>query len=324
MKVLSADETSKVLPFQELTLSIAAAAREVAAGALNAPERLVLEIDNASSLLCMPAVGADIGIAKLVTVHTRNSEKGRPAIQGEVVVFDAATGERLLLLDGPTVTARRTAAVTLLGINTLAPKLPKSALLIGTGAQALTHADALVEYFKIGTLVVAAIDLPHAQAFADELGRRHPGVAVRPVSASQLDPKGAGTDVVIALTTASHPIVPPDLPEDTLAIGVGAYRPDMAELPPELLHRRQVVVDYRIGAEKEAGDLLQANVRWSEVIELSELLDDPGRASAGPFVFKTVGHASWDLAAARVAMATLHARASVPLGRAETARSEAG
>jgi 1-piperideine-2-carboxylate/1-pyrroline-2-carboxylate reductase [NAD(P)H] len=315
VKVLNAEETSNVLPFQHLTSSIATAARELAAGDLNAPERMVLQIDNASSLLCMPAVSADIGIAKLITVHARNSDNGRSAIQGELVVFNAATGERLLLLDGPVVTARRTAAVTLLGISILAAKPPQSALLIGTGAQAFTHAEALIDYFNVQELVVAGIDISHARKFSDSLRYHHPRVGVTAISVDKLDAKGAGTDVVIALTTATQPVVPAELPDDTLAIGVGAFRPDMAELPPDLLQKRQIVVDYRAGAEKEAGDLLQANVRWSDVLELSELLDDPNCSAAGPYVFKSVGHASWDLAAARVAMATLHGRADGPRGR---------
>ncbi len=79
----------------------------------------------------------------------------------------------------------------------------------------------------------------------------------------------------------------------------------MAEFPPELLHSRQVVVDDLGGARHEAGDLLQANVDWSRVRELSSVLATRSEPGAALPVFKTVGQAAWDLAAARVAIASL-------------------
>jgi 1-piperideine-2-carboxylate/1-pyrroline-2-carboxylate reductase [NAD(P)H] len=77
----------------------------------------------------------------------------------------------------------------------------------------------------------------------------------------------------------------------------------MAELPPELLHARQVVVDDLAGARHEAGDLLQAAIAWDRVQTIADIL--AGAAPRGPLapVFKTVGQAAWDLAAARVVCA---------------------
>ncbi|MFX5793839.1 hypothetical protein ABTD98_22490, partial [Acinetobacter baumannii] len=80
------------------------------------------------------------------------------------IAFETDTGRRLALMDGPTVTARRTAAMSLLGIRTLLPRTPQSALLIGTGAQAAAHADALAEVFGVRQFWVAARDLARTQA----------------------------------------------------------------------------------------------------------------------------------------------------------------
>jgi 1-piperideine-2-carboxylate/1-pyrroline-2-carboxylate reductase [NAD(P)H] len=300
---LDAVRTAQHLPYRELVPAIARAARELADGLLQAPERLVTRIDDHSSLLCMPAVAADIGITKIVTVHAHNAAQGLPAIQGEVIVFDAASGRRLMLLDGPTVTSRRTAAVSLLAIETLATRAPASALIIGAGVQAAAHVDALVEYFGVRSFWIAGKDSAEARELCNRVRNRHAGVDPIPVVAATLEPAGFGTDVVIALTTSQTPVVPARLPESTLAIGVGAFRPDMAELPPELLRRRRIMVDYLPGARHEAGDLLQADVDWNQVSELAQALrGDIGQRGAA-WVFKSVGHASWDLAAARVALA---------------------
>src|SRR5690554_3146970 len=115
MHVLDAKATACALPYARLVPAMAQAAREAAGGVLRAPERMVVPLAGEGVLLVMPAVALDVGITKLITVQPGNSAQGRPAIQGEVIVFDVSSGKRLLLADGPTVTARRTAAVTLLG-----------------------------------------------------------------------------------------------------------------------------------------------------------------------------------------------------------------
>jgi 1-piperideine-2-carboxylate/1-pyrroline-2-carboxylate reductase [NAD(P)H] len=90
MRVLNAAETAAALPYAQLVPAIGQAGREVAAGEINAPERLVVAIDARSVLLCMPALGSDLGVTKLITVHNDNARHGLPAIQGEVTVFDVA------------------------------------------------------------------------------------------------------------------------------------------------------------------------------------------------------------------------------------------
>ncbi|WP_286758353.1 delta(1)-pyrroline-2-carboxylate reductase family protein [Ralstonia sp. RL] len=301
MQSLDRARTAAALPYSRLVPALAQAARELAAGAIRAPERQVVAIDAASVLLSMPAIGADLGVAKLITVHANNAAHGLPAIQGEVIVFDTASGRRLALLDGPTVTARRTAAMTLLGIATLAPQRPRSALLIGAGVQAAAHADALAEYFGIAQFWVAARDAAGAGEFCRALQERHAGAVARPLAAGTLARELPETDVVIALTTAQTPVIPAALAPHTLAVGVGAFKPDMAELPPALLHARQIVVDDLAGARHEAGDLIQARVDWSGVVALASVLSGAVRPTGVP-VFKTVGQAAWDLAAARVAV----------------------
>lgn len=304
MRILDAAMTAEALPYSLLVPAVAQAAIGLSRGEIDAPERNVVTIDADSVLLCMPAVAADISVTKLITVHGRNAQHGLPAIQGEVIVLDTATGRRLALLDGPTVTARRTAAMTLLGIETLAPRAPSSVLLIGTGAQALAHAEALIAYFGIAEFHVAGTSLARAETFAASLRTRHPGVDARAHAKPEAAP---ATDVVIALTTSAVPVIPERLAEHTLAVGVGAFKRNMAEFPPSLLHAREIVVDDLDGARHEAGDLIQAGVDWAGVRSLGDLLAGKAARPARVPVFKTVGQAAWDLAAARVAAKPLAA-----------------
>lgn len=303
MQLLNPTQTAQALPYSRLVPAIEQAARQLATGEIRAPERQVVPIDASGVLLCMPAIGTDIGVTKLITVHGDNARHRLPAIQGEVIVFDSATGRRLALLDGPTVTARRTAAVTLLGIQKLAPRKPASAVLIGTGVQAKAHAEALIEFFGIADFRIAGRNAASAQAFCDALQARHPHAAIRPIGMAELPAQCQQTDLVVALTTSTSPVIPADLPPGTLAAGVGAFKPGMMELPGALLHARPVVVDHLEGARHEAGDLIQAGIDWNKVRDLSGIVIHGAQSSGGVTpVLKTVGHAAWDLAAARVAV----------------------
>lgn len=297
---LNAAQTAAALPFHELVPAVALAAQELAAGTITAPERLVVPIDPDSVLLCMPATADDVSVTKIITVHARNARNGLPAIQGEVIVMETSTGRRLVQLDGPTVTARRTAAVSMLGIQTLLGRKPQRVLLIGTGAQAQTHVAALVDFFGVSRIAVQGSSSVRAQAFCDAQRALYADVEFVPLSDGHTEVQSP-LDVLIALTTSRQPVIPDHLGADVLAIGVGAFKPDMAEFGARLLHSRPVVVDCIHGAQHEAGDLLRAKVDWSQVRSLASQL--PSRASGTPMpVLKTVGQAAWDLAAARVAL----------------------
>jgi 1-piperideine-2-carboxylate/1-pyrroline-2-carboxylate reductase [NAD(P)H] len=83
---------------------------------------------------------------------------------------------------------------------------------------------------------------------------------------------------------------------------VGSFEPGVAELPVGLVAGAAVVVDTLEGAREEAGDLIQAEKAGAFSWENATQLEDVLRASERPegtVVFKSVGHALWDLAAAR-------------------------
>jgi 1-piperideine-2-carboxylate/1-pyrroline-2-carboxylate reductase [NAD(P)H] len=160
-----------------------------------------------------------------------------------------------------------------------------------------------VEHLGITQFWVAGRSLVSAQNFCAALQLRHPQVQAQAVD--DLEHDLPTTDLVLALTTSRTPVIPAHIAAHTLAIGVGAFKPDMAEFPPALLHSRQIVVDDLGGARHEAGDLLQAQVDWSQVRSLASVVATPFPPSARAPVFKTVGQAAWDLAAARVAISLL-------------------
>jgi 1-piperideine-2-carboxylate/1-pyrroline-2-carboxylate reductase [NAD(P)H] len=92
-----------------------------------------------------------------------------------------------------------------------------------------------------------------------------------------------------------------------LVIAVGAYTPVTAEIDAATVRGSTLYIDDMANARHEAGDLIRAKVDWAQVRSIAEAIAARAAArtgrGAGAILFKTVGSAAWDLAAARVAVA---------------------
>ncbi len=295
--LLDAPQTAARLPYDALAAEI----RELLADpAVSVPERLVQALPGGSSLFVMPAFDSRIAITKLITFTPGNAGTPRPAIQGDVVVFDIATGARMLVLDGPTVTARRTAAVSLLAAQCLAPNKEGPLLIVGAGAQGRAHLDAFAQGLGVKEVRIASRSEASAQALADYA--RSLGLAAQVVG----DPNAALADcpLVVTCTPASQVVLSALPRDDAFIAAVGAFTPEMAELDPALCRHCAavggIVLD-TADAIHEAGDLLQAGLDLRTFPTLDEILAGEAEAGGGPVLFKSCGWAGWDLAAARVA-----------------------
>lgn len=300
MEILDAKGTADRLPYTELADSIREVALAMGSDALQAPPRLVLPIQEGGVLLVMPASDAEISITKLVTVHPENQGRGLPTIQGEVVVMDATTGERLGLLEGGVLTARRTAALSMLAARELAPRPNGPLLVVGAGTQGRAHLDAFHAGLGVSKVFISSRSSRSAVSLAGHA--RSLGMEAEAVEGPEeaLDEVG----LVVTATTSAEPVLPEEVPDGVFVAAVGSFEPESAELTPALVSASRVFVDTVEGAKDEAGDLIQAEragaFGWEDATTLTEALRLPERPD-GTVVFKSVGHALWDLAAARTA-----------------------
>jgi 1-piperideine-2-carboxylate/1-pyrroline-2-carboxylate reductase [NAD(P)H] len=293
-----ADATAALLEFGALVEALSAAAQQHDAGRIHSPVRTALPLNEGGTLLSMPASAGDIAIHKLVSVSPRNASRGMPTIFGTVTVCDGTTGQPEFILDGPTVTGRRTAAFSMLGVRLLHPATPRSFLIIGTGQQARFHATAINILYADATIAVKGTSAASAEAFCERMARE--GVAVLPAEGRI----PADVDTVITVTTSKTPVYTESASPSRLIIGVGAFTPDAAEIAAGTVLASRVFVDDVAAAHEEAGDLLQARIDWSTVRSLGSVIGAQIRSNA-PILLKTVGSAAWDLAACRVARAAL-------------------
>jgi ornithine cyclodeaminase/alanine dehydrogenase-like protein (mu-crystallin family) len=97
-------------------------------------------------------------------------------------------------------------------------------------------------------------------------------------------------------------VLPEGVPQGVFVAAMGAFEPEAAELPAGLISRSAIVVDTLEGVREGAGDFIQAERVGSFEWENATPLEDTLRAAERPegtTIFKSVGHALWDLAAAR-------------------------
>jgi ornithine cyclodeaminase len=261
-----------------------------------------------ATLLLMPAwqVGGRFGV-KVVTVFPGNAAKALPAVMGQYLLGDATTGEPVALIDGPSITVRRTAAASALASRYLSRADAATLLMVGTGALAphLIAAHAAVR--PIREVLVWGRNRAKAEALAASFA----GARFRARAARSLEEAVPQADIVSCATLSNEPLVlgrwlKPGQHVDL----VGAFRPDMRESDDAAVKRARVFVDTRAGAAKEGGDVVQplqsgALKPGDIVADLFELARGEKKGRGGPAeitLFKSVGTALEDLAAAELAV----------------------
>ncbi len=302
MLTLDATATAAALPYPELAEQIGRTLADARQGRVKALERATAPLPGDGTFLLMGAADDELAIAKVGSVHPTNAARGLPTIIAAVLVTDATSGQLLALLDGATVTVRRTAALSLYAARKVGATA-RDVLVVGAGAQAYGHVEALHAGLGIGRLRVAS----RTRARAEALVKHARGLGVDAEVAADASASG-DVDLIVTATNSSTPVLPSGLAgrlrPDATILAVGAFRPDMAEVPPEVVAATDVVVDTLAGAREEAGDLIQAaegGWEWAAAAELPDARAGFTRTGR-PVLFKSVGHSMWDLAAARLAL----------------------
>lgn len=241
---------------------------------------------------------------------------GLPTIQGFVALLDAERGCVLALMDSIEITARRTAAATAFAASFLAKPESRTLAVIGCGAQARYHVEALRDVVPIESVVFCDPRDDAADAFGMQM--RELGVETRRVGDARTAARSA--DVVVTVTTSTRPVLGlVDIEPGTFVAGVGADNPSKHELATDLLQASRVIVD-SVAQASTMGDLHHAIaagvMRATDVQgELAELAAGrlAGRTSDGErWVFDSTGLAIQDLAAAEMIYERARTAGGVP------------
>lgn len=238
----------------------------------------------------------------------------KEGVRFAVLLFSAAEGAPLALIEADWLGQMRTGAASGLASKYLARPDVKTLGVIGTGQQARTQVIAVSAVRAFERILVYGRDAARRDAFAEEM-TRETGVDASPVAKAEAAVREA--DVVITMTTAHVPVLhgawlKPGAHVNAAGVNWGSRR----EVDDETVERSAVVaVDDRDQARLEAGDLiLPASVGrfdWERAVELGAIVAGsvPGRPSAEAItLFKSVGVALEDVAVAGLVYARARER----------------
>jgi ornithine cyclodeaminase/alanine dehydrogenase-like protein (mu-crystallin family) len=291
MEFLDEDEVRKRLTWEALIPAVERALTNLSLGKIQQPVRTVLRVGDGFFAL-MPAVDEDLMGVKLVTFYERNT--ALPTHQAVIQLLSAWTGEPLVAMDGRLITEMRTAAVSAIATRLFAPKDAQTLAILGSGVQARSHLRALNTIRTFREVRVWSRTPENARRFADEMG-------ATPVPTPEQAVRGA--DVVLGLASVRDPLILGEwLGPNSFVCAVATVTPDRRELDDAAMNAA-IVVESREAALRESGDILGSHA--PVYAEIGEILGGVQPLPKGRVVFKSLGVAACDLAAAGVVWRSL-------------------
>jgi len=309
--LLSESDVRACLDMPVLIDAMAEALAEFSAGRVTQPVRTVLEVGAEKNYFgVMPASidGRQAVGMKVVTVYPGNHAKGLTSHLATILLLDHATGGLFALLDGRYITEARTAAVSAVSVRRLARPDATSLAILGSGVQAQSHLEAIRHIRALTDVRVWSPTAAKREQFARDASATH-GLPVRACATAADAIRGAG--IIVLATASKTPIInDADVADGAHICAVGACRPDQREMPTALVARARVIVDSRIAALKEAGELLipigEGAITAAHIAgELGEVINGAARGRTHDTeitIFKSLGMAVEDVVAAQLAV----------------------
>ncbi|MDH6233792.1 ornithine cyclodeaminase/alanine dehydrogenase-like protein (mu-crystallin family) [Mesorhizobium soli] len=307
--ILDAAQTTRQLPFDGLVEAL----RHGFIEGCQLPERhhhtLTREGELDATLLLMPAwtdpgKGRSYLGVKLVTVVPGNAARELPGLVSTYILFDGLTGEQLALMDGNTITGRRTAATSALAASYLSRPDSSKLLVLGAGRVGSLIPEAYQAVRPIETVAVWDINPDAARRLTDQLVNQ----GFRASVADDLERAVKSADIVSTATLATTPIVRGAwLQPGTHVDLIGAFTPQMREADDDVIRRASLYID-TTEAFHEAGDIVQPiehGIISKETVRgtLAQLCktSQPARGSDDEITcFKAVGSGLADLVSAKM------------------------
>ena len=300
MLILSEEDVERLLDPAELRAAMHTALVDLSGGRVTQPVRTVVRVAEHDGWFgLMPAVYQNVVGAKLVTVFPGNSVRALHTHNATIQLFRADTGEPLAVMGGRVITALRTAAVSALATEQLARSDARVLAILGSGVQARTHYDALKLIRSFSEVRVWSRTPEHATRLAKEIDAR----------AMSAEEAVRGADVIVTATNSAAPILRGEwLKGGAHVNAIGAIGPDRREIEDHAMQKGAIIVESREAALRESSDIIQSGaVIYAELGEL--LARDKPRPQTSITIYKSVGVAVEDLAAAKLVYEKMQQRA---------------
>jgi ornithine cyclodeaminase/alanine dehydrogenase-like protein (mu-crystallin family) len=285
--------------------AITQVAREEHAGQVHMPPRVNVNRDG-TFLRVMPAYLVDSDLIGYKTFHGSMSR----GVRYVIVLCRASTGEILAVLDAAYLTAVRTGATSGVATSFLARADSRTVGVIGSGLEAETNLAAVAAVRPIESVRVYSRNAERRAAFAERACETL-GVDAQPVDSPIKAIRPA--DVVVAATNTgtNGPVALQGewLSQGQHVVSIGSTNPSLREIDATTFDRADRVV-FDASPEQvfeESGDLiavaddeLRSRLAAAEVLPSLVARGMQDRSDSAITLFKSVGTAAQDLAAANV------------------------
>ncbi|EIN04479.1 NAD(P)-binding protein [Punctularia strigosozonata HHB-11173 SS5] len=314
--VLTAADVSRVIRnigHDELTAMMGKVFADLSANrGIVAPHRTSVPTARHNALF-MPSRLGDCTAMKVVSVPTSsNDSRGLPA---STIVLDEDTGAVRAILNAASLTAIRTAAGSLLATKLVFRESTKPFRLaaFGAGKQIEAHVTLHLQAYPS----IYAVDIfsrtvnSRVTDLISLLQSHHPSVSFQAFSSSDKEAmrRVRCSNIICCATSSTQPLITwADVSPSTHINLVGAYTPAMVEADESVVKRAgKIIVDSRDACGIEAGDLLQAGLVASDVVEIGALVSSGDNiqhsgigGSDGVTIFKSVGVGVQDVAISKL------------------------
>jgi ornithine cyclodeaminase/alanine dehydrogenase-like protein (mu-crystallin family) len=308
-RLLRAGDVAALLSMDELIEAMDQALRQFSTAGVEQPVRTVVPVGDQNVFAVMPGFVKSTGVvgAKLVSVFGTNAAMDLPTHLATVLLFSPNTGALVAVMDGRVITELRTAAVSAVSARALARDEAQTLAIIGSGAQARSHLEAMERVFELKEIRVWSPTTDHMLAFITEMEST---TETRIVGSNAAEQAVHRADLIVLATSSPTAVIQNEwVASGAHVISVGACRPNQRELDPALIRRGRLFVDSRASALVESGDVVmgikEGHFAASHIAgELGEVLAGKIEGRRGPgdiTIFKSLGLAVEDLVAADLA-----------------------
>ncbi len=274
--------------------------------AVNPPRQVFWVQNNWWGVMSSYLPGNGVSV-KTVNIIESNRKRGLPTINGLVSLFDENTGIPLAIYDAPTLTAYRTAAGSMVSIQLLATPDPKVAAIIGCGYQSSIHIEFMSELLSsLEKIKLYDTDPVRASKLAVKASKFFDKVEVSDSPLKALE----DADIVLLATTARRPAINGEwLDPPVHVVSIGVMGPQHRELDEATLELAElIVVDSLEAVLEEVADLRipleKGLIGREKIVEIGKLVEEDYQRGDGITVFKSVGIAVQDAAAASLILET--------------------
>jgi ornithine cyclodeaminase/alanine dehydrogenase-like protein (mu-crystallin family) len=268
------------------------------------PKRMHLD-HSYDTFLLMPCITDEYWATKLVSFCPENPAVNLPSIFGTIVLNSSKTGEPLAIIDGSSITAFRTAAVSALGIKYLSPENAKTLGIAGAGVQGMRQAIFACSVREIKKVTVFDRSERAIGKFTEIFKSEFPDIPVN--IAPDSESLCSESEIIITATNTKEPLFPEkkELFAGKTFIGIGSYKPDCREYPVAFFNTIDQIFTDTMHGLKESGDLIypvqNGLIGENNIYSLGSLIKGEIKLTDKPTrFFKTVGSAIFDLYAAKL------------------------